>query len=948
MKFLRNLFLLVALLVGGQRAASAQVVEWANLAQPRRGSNAGMCQASCTDRSGNTFAFLAFSDSAYIGGRVVRRGSATGNISSNALIKYDSLGRVAWVKVLGNVRISYRSIVPDPSGGGVFFAAYAYGSPTWDGAPLPSGGTRNFFAKCTAAGALAWASSVPGDSNTAASLAADGQGSLYLISSTSINRPLTNAVGFINGVRVDTTSAFVLKANPAGVVQWVHLLKGTPLPYSSLPYAVRAPSGLYDWGLVGRPGGGCLLRGIYGDSLQFDNATIASTRSGAGSKDNFVARLTAAGTVAWVRPGDEGNGTDPVPDNQDQTGLATDRAGNYYLTGRSFLGLSVAKYTDAGALVWARNQRPTAAPTGATGTQVSVDDAGAVTILAVTRNLPSDPLTVVGSYALRSIFSIIRYDAAGQLTWATDNGLVTQPALPDAFSYNQVSLGVDGPGNVYLASEVYSYRSNIPGRPVLPVVRLGDFTLVGGGVAVARIGTRHNTVRGRLYLDANGNGVREANEGAFPQNMVLQGVQPTYQGLGTMEPDGNFNVYLGTGAYTLAPPVPPLHYALTQPGSSGYSGSFVGYGRVDTARHFGFRPIPNQVDLRATLTPYTAARPGFQARQRLTLDNVGTSTIPAGTATLTLDANTAFVSSYPTATATGRVVRWNYPAIPPFGRRSLDVTTSLPATVPIGTALQSAADAPVPGDVVPADNSSSASQTVTGSYDPNDISVNYERLSPAQVAARLPLDYTIRFQNMGTDTAFTVVITDTLDFRKLDLTTLELVAESHRCTWSLSGRGTLTLRFLNIGLPHRSRNELGSQGFVRFRVRPRASLVLGDLVQNKADIFFDFNAPVRTNTATTAVLLPTALAAEARATAFAAYPNPARESVSISAELTSGGTVRVALLDALGRTVRQLRVAAAAGPLRHTLSVIGLAPGVYVLRLALPDGSASSQRLVVE
>jgi hypothetical protein len=242
----------------------------------------------------------------------------------------------------------------------------------------------------------------------------------------------------------------------------------------------------------------------------------------------------------------------------------------------------------------------------------------------------------------------------------------------------------------------------------------------------------------------------------------------------------------------------------------------------------------------------------------------------------------------------------------------------------------------------------SHNQIVTGSFDPNDIEVNYQRLTPAQVAARQPLDYTVRFQNMGTDTAFTVVINDTLDFRKLNLASLMLVAQSHNCIWSLGNTGLLTVRFLNIGLPHRSQDVIRSQGFVRFRVQPKTTVAVGETIPNHASIVFDYNDPVRTNTATTTVMLASAALARHTAAAWDAYPNPATDAVTVAADLATAGPVRLDLLDALGRTVRRETFTAPAGPLRQTLDLRGLAPGFYVLRLTPPAGPASSQQLVRE
>ena len=68
---------------------------------------------------------------------------------------------------------------------------------------------------------------------------------------------------------------------------------------------------------------------------------------------------------------------------------------------------------------------------------------------------------------------------------------------------------------------------------------------------------------------------------------------------------------------------------------------------------------------------------------------------------------------------------------------------------------------------------------------------------------------------------------------------------------------------------------------------------------------------------------------------------------SLLDDVPTGGPVSLLLLDALGRPVRRQHLLAPAGPLRETLAVQGLVPGVYVLQVALPGGTVS-KRVVVE
>ena len=479
-----------------------------------------------------------------------------------------------------------------------------------------------------------------------------------------------------------------------------------------------------------------------------------------------------------------------------------------------------------------------------------------------------------------------------------------------------------------------------------PAVQLGTQTLTGRGVVVAHIGTRHDLLTGRVYLDANGNDQRDPGEGPLPFPLVLQAAQPALTTLGTADDSGRLTMYTDSGSYQLSAANIPAHYTLTQPASATSADRLAGYGRTDFLRHFGLAPLANQADVRVTLTPYGTARPGFTTRYRLTVENVGTTTVASGTATATLDSSMAYISSTPSGSRTGQTVTWSYANLVPFARREFDVLFSLPTNTPLGTAL-STAGAPLAADRIPADNTSTATQMVTGSFDPNDITVNYQRLTPAQVAAQLPLDYTVRFQNMGTDTTFTVVITDTLDFRKLNVASLMLVAQSHNCIWSMSGTGLLTVRLLNINLLHRNHDVIRSQGFVRFRVLPKTTLAVGEVIPNHADIVFDYNVPVRTNTATTTVLLATAALARHDAPAWTAYPIPAIDAVTVAANLATAGLVSIELLDVLGRPLRRQVLTAPAGPLHQLVDLRGLAAGVYLLRLTPPTGPATSRRVVL-
>jgi uncharacterized repeat protein (TIGR01451 family) len=142
---------------------------------------------------------------------------------------------------------------------------------------------------------------------------------------------------------------------------------------------------------------------------------------------------------------------------------------------------------------------------------------------------------------------------------------------------------------------------------------------------------------------------------------------------------------------------------------------------------------------------------------------------------------------------------------------------------------------------------------LSGSFDPNDKQAT-PVLSPDQVTAGEYIDYVIRFQNTGNDTAFNVVLTDTLSANLIP-NTMKMVASSHNCKTTRIG-DNLSFEFLNINLPDSNVNEPKSHGFVHFRVKPRPDVPINTDIPNTASIYFDYNAPVVTNTAITHIANP--------------------------------------------------------------------------------------------
>jgi uncharacterized repeat protein (TIGR01451 family) len=137
---------------------------------------------------------------------------------------------------------------------------------------------------------------------------------------------------------------------------------------------------------------------------------------------------------------------------------------------------------------------------------------------------------------------------------------------------------------------------------------------------------------------------------------------------------------------------------------------------------------------------------------------------------------------------------------------------------------------------------------IIGSYDPNIKSVVPQGFTSQHYTdSNQILEYRIDFQNTGLDTARRVVIVDTLS-QWLNVNTFVPLVASHTYTTQIIGSNIIHFIFDPIALPDSNVSVPNSQGYVTFKIRPKFNTPKGTVINNFAEIFFDFNAPIRTNT----------------------------------------------------------------------------------------------------
>lgn len=249
----------------------------------------------------------------------------------------------------------------------------------------------------------------------------------------------------------------------------------------------------------------------------------------------------------------------------------------------------------------------------------------------------------------------------------------------------------------------------------------------------------------------------------------------------------------------------------------------------------------------STFTPLPRCFNGVTFHTNVT--NQGTY-IESGSVTYNFDPLMIFISSFPVGTISGNSITYSFSNLMPFETRTFNTTLSLPGPGNILSTSTTAAFVDGLGNILSTDTSNNTI-TVLCSYDPNDKAV-----SPAGDGAnhRVEMDtelrYLIRFQNTGNDTAFTIVVTDTIS-PGLDINSLYVIATSHVCWIEKIGGELMRFHFDDILLPDSNVNEPASHGYVYFRVKGSPNNVDPTVVTNKANIYFDFNPPIVTNTTLT-------------------------------------------------------------------------------------------------
>lgn len=392
-------------------------------------------------------------------------------------------------------------------------------------------------------------------------------------------------------------------------------------------------------------------------------------------------------------------------------------------------------------------------------------------------------------------------------------------------------------------------------------------------------GGTYYTIQGNTTLDLDSNGC-DGSDNAYP-HLKFSINDGTSTSTMISNTSGNYSITVPEGAYTITPVLENLNYFQVSPASI-----TADFPADTTPMSQNICITPNGVhnDLEIQLIPLTFAVPGFDAEYKIVYKNKGTTTQSGVVSLMFEDEYMDFVSASPATDSQAlNYLYWNYTDLQPFERREINVTLNMntPAeTPPLNNGDDIGFQAhitPFDTDETVDDNNSYLKEYVVNSFDPNDKTC----LEGATVQPELIGDYVhyrIRFENTGTFPAQNIVVTDNIDLARFDIATLVPLAGSHSYRTVITGN-KVEFIFENIALPF---DDANNDGYLTFKIKTLPTLVLGKTFSNSAAIYFDYNLPIFTNTATTTI---SALAVSdfEFSSYFNIYPIPANNVLNIRA-----------------------------------------------------------------
>lgn len=429
-------------------------------------------------------------------------------------------------------------------------------------------------------------------------------------------------------------------------------------------------------------------------------------------------------------------------------------------------------------------------------------------------------------------FRIIDWDQDSHpdLIYVTDNGTF--------LSRNKNGGELDAPVKLVSSKSNDFYLEDLHNDGDLDYIRASNY----GEIAIAINYSEALTISGRVFDDQNRDGVFNEGEFLIPNAQIH--IAPTGLATYTKPSSGEYIFYVSAGEFTVTASSSECWMPLDT--NAFKVNVLTGSQEVN----FPFVKIPEDTTILHTSILHGFARCNQSTTSWVTIENLGCNNTNARL-TLYID-KTLMVESFdiPPTFQVGDTLYWDFEQLPPETYKTIAIQLAVPGADFLGADLDFSSRAYILTDTeTMMTHAVNSFIQVRCAYDPNDKLVtpfNTEEGNPTNFEVK-DYDYTIRFQNTGNDTAFKVVIIDTLSVF-LDLNTLKplTASDSFRTELNFENR-TVQFIFDPILLPDSTTNLAESMGFVSFSIQPMEDLAINTKITNQAGIYFDQNPAIITN-----------------------------------------------------------------------------------------------------
>lgn len=515
-----------------------------------------------------------------------------------------------------------------------------------------------------------------------------------------------------------------------------------------------------------------------------------------------------------------------------------------------------------------------------------------------------------------------------------------------------------GPGLSYaMVKHVYTYAGSFGSVAIAKMPSGVADTFVG---TVRTLTDTCGTLNGLLYVDSDHDCVKDAGEpGVFWMPVIaINTVTFDTTFAGWSDDTGYYSIDLKPGTYTIIPNayyrgfgfVTDTNILATCPATGTYSLTVATGGSYSKDFAYECKPI-TKYDASAFISsrgfvPGDSTYINVWAGGRSWYFPYTCASLST-TVTLNLDSRLTYLSSLSglaPSSVSGSTVTWTLSSTTDVVKFLSSIWVKVPTTVTIGDTMKlSVYIAPTSlTDPDLSNNTYNYKRAVTSSYDPNmkEVSPTGDG-APGYIKNNTELVYTIHFQNTGTAPAKNITVSDDID-NNLDLTTLHLLNTSHNASLHVDGRN-VKFRFENINLPDSGTNMNASMGMIIYAIMPKKGLAPATQMKNTADIYFDYNAPIITNTTLNTIAIPT-LIETIKSDNFEAriFPNPANATLNISVENNNKFSVQV--MDMLGRivTVQNTENGTMLIPTQSRPS------GIYMINIKNSEGNELNTKVIVK